>query len=103
MRETHNASVVGIHVLKGSFYIEQDPVRWTAQVALHFLPLPLLLVQMKNHEPRNVLSHELFLLICTFVDGILEQIKRQPWAIFFNLHQSKINSGLHHLLLNHLT
>ena len=23
---------------KGSFYIAQDPVRWTAQSALHFLP-----------------------------------------------------------------
>ena len=27
-----------ILVLKGSFYIAQYPVRWTAQSALHFLP-----------------------------------------------------------------
>ena len=34
----------GVNIIKkgkGSFYIAQYPVRWTAQSALHFLPSPL--------------------------------------------------------------
>ena len=34
----HIVFMIEIPILKGSFYIAQYPVRWTAQRALHFLP-----------------------------------------------------------------
>ena len=42
----------GEHKSKGSFYIAQYPVRWTAQSALHFLPS---LTDLFNPTPTRLL------------------------------------------------
>ena len=60
--------------------------------------LKSVIVLMSTHEPRNVLSYELVLLICTHMGSQNKfsfVAQTATLGNFFNLHKSKMNSGRH--------